>query len=87
MTEMIKHTRGERIPFPIIYMAPFVSEMQRRKFAELVKQGKMKQSTFDEWNKDTPVNIPERKGQAPGAPAKPRTIEELKSIAKKKLGK
>jgi hypothetical protein len=66
---------------------PFSSEAQRRKFGELVKQGKMTQATFDKWNKDTPVNIPERKGQAPGATAKPRTIEELKAIAKKKLGK
>jgi hypothetical protein len=39
---------------------PFKSEAQRRKFAELVKQGKMTQAKFDEWEKDTPKNIPER---------------------------
>ena len=41
---------------------PFKSEAQRRKFAELVKQGKMSQKTFDEFNSDTPKNkkLPER---------------------------
>lgn len=32
---------------------PFQSEAQRKKFGELVKQGKMSQKTFDEWNKAT----------------------------------
>lgn len=40
---------------------PFVSEAQRRKFAEMVKQGKMKQSVFDEYNKETGhKKLPER---------------------------
>jgi len=34
-------------------MAPFKSESQRRKFAELVKQGKMDPRVFDLWNKET----------------------------------
>lgn len=59
---------------------PFKSEAQRRKFASLVKQGKMKQSTFDEWNSETPKNIPERK-------SKPKTLEDLKKIAKAKFKK
>lgn len=41
-------------------MAPFKSEAQRRKFAELVKQGKLTQGQFNEWNKATPKDIPER---------------------------
>lgn len=43
-------------------MSPFKSEAQRRKFYELVKQGKMKQSVVDEWQKATPQNkpLPER---------------------------
>lgn len=42
---------------------PFQSEAQRKKFAELVKQGKIKASTFDEWNKATGKRkLPERKG-------------------------
>lgn len=40
---------------------PFKSEAQRRKFGELVKQGKMKQSEFDKWNKETgAARLPER---------------------------
>jgi hypothetical protein len=39
---------------------PFRSEAQRRKFGELVKQGKIKQSEFDKWNSETPAKLPER---------------------------
>lgn len=40
---------------------PFKSEAQRRKFAEMVRLGKMSQATFDEWNKSTQGKIlPER---------------------------
>jgi hypothetical protein len=35
-------------------MAQFRSNAQRAKFHELVKQGKMEQSTLDQWEKDTP---------------------------------
>lgn len=41
---------------------PFKSQAQRAKFAELVKQGKMSQSTFDEWNAETNGKLPERVG-------------------------
>jgi peptidyl-tRNA hydrolase len=58
----------------------FRSEAQRRKFGELVKQGKMSQKTFDEWNSATPAKIPERVG-------KPKTLEDLKKIAKAKFKK
>lgn len=47
---------------------PFQSEAQRRKFGELVKQGKMKQSVFDEWNKATgSKKLPERVSKKPVA--------------------
>lgn len=39
---------------------PFKSQAQRRKFGELVKQGKLSQAKFDEWNADTPEKLPER---------------------------
>ena len=32
---------------------PFVSEKQRAKFAQLVKEGKMSQETFDKWQSET----------------------------------
>lgn len=44
---------------------PFKSEAQRRKFAELVEQGKMDQSTFDEWNNATTGDLPERVAPRP----------------------
>jgi hypothetical protein len=64
----------------------FKSEAQRRKFGELVSQGKMKQSTFDEFNAATgKKKLPERIG--PESKQTPKTISELRAIAKKKLGK
>jgi hypothetical protein len=39
---------------------PFKSEAQKAKFAQMVKEGKMSQATFDEWNKETPSKLPER---------------------------
>lgn len=41
---------------------PFKSKAQRAKFGDLVKQGKMPQSTFDEWNEATKDKLPERIG-------------------------
>lgn len=59
---------------------PFKSEAQRRKFAAMVKKGEITQKTFNEWNSETPKNIPERK-------SKPKTVEDLKKIAKAKFKK
>lgn len=44
---------------------PFKSKAQIAKFGELVKQGKMKQATMDEWLKVTPQphKLPERLGE------------------------
>lgn len=54
---------------------PFVSEKQRAKFAELVKQGKMKQSVFDEWQAATgKAKLPERSS------SKVKTIKQTKVI-------
>lgn len=39
----------------------FESKAQRRKFYALKNEGKMTQDKIDEWEKDTPKNIPERK--------------------------
>jgi hypothetical protein len=62
----------------------FKSQAQKRKFSELVQQGKMKQSTFDEFNNSTGnKQLPER--LTPDR--RPKTIEELRAIAKRKLKK
>jgi hypothetical protein len=40
---------------------PFKSQAQRRKFAELLVQGKITNKTFEEWNRDTGSRrLPER---------------------------
>jgi hypothetical protein len=39
---------------------PFQSKAQRRKFYALKNEGKMTQKTIDEWQADTPKDIPER---------------------------
>jgi hypothetical protein len=40
---------------------PFKSRAQRRKFAELLVQGKISAKTFEEWNRDTGARkLPER---------------------------
>jgi len=40
---------------------PFKSQAQRRKFAELLVQGKISPETFEEWNRETgKKKLPER---------------------------
>ena len=40
---------------------PFKSQAQRRKFAELLVQGKISDKTFEEWNRETGAKkLPER---------------------------
>ena len=40
---------------------PFKSAAQRRKFAELLVQGKISNETFEEWNRETgSKRLPER---------------------------
>lgn len=44
---------------------PFASEAQRAKFAQLVKEGKMSQETFDKWAAETPASIPKKASYKP----------------------
>ena len=42
-------------------MSPFKSQAQRRKFAELLVEGKISPETFEEWNRETGgARLPER---------------------------
>lgn len=47
----------------------FKSEAQKRKFAQMVKDGKMSKKTYDEWNKKS-GKLPERVNNKP----KPRDV-------------
>jgi hypothetical protein len=51
---------------------PFKSQAQRRKFAELLVEGKISNGTFEEWNRETGGRkLPERVGRKTAARAKP----------------
>jgi hypothetical protein len=55
---------------------PFKSQAQRRKFAELLVEGKISNETFEEWNRETGgAKLPER--------VKPKT----KRRSKRKAGR
>jgi len=59
---------------------PFKSQAQRRKFAELLVQGKISNETFEEWNRETGGRkLPERgkrksTAQKKAAPARKRAV-------------
>lgn len=44
---------------------PFKSEAQRAKFAQLVKEGKMTQETFDKWESETKEKLPKKAAYKP----------------------
>jgi hypothetical protein len=70
---------------------PFKSQAQRRKFAQLLVEGKIKPETFEEWNRETGgAKLPER-AAAPKKTvarkkktAKPKTAAKKKAVRKKK---
>jgi hypothetical protein len=58
---------------------PFKSQAQRRKFAELLVEGKISNETFEEWNRETGGRkLPERVGRKTAARAKPRRKQAVK---------
>ena len=61
---------------------PFKSQAQRRKFAQLLVEGKISDQTFEEWNRETGrKKLPERigaKGKASRTPKSPRRPREAK---------
>jgi len=51
---------------------PFKSQAQRRKFAQLLVEGKISNETFEEWNRETgSKKLPERVGARKVARKKP----------------
>jgi hypothetical protein len=58
---------------------PFKSQAQRRKFAELLVQGKISNETFEEWNRETGgAKLPERVKPRP----KPKSRAKSKRVSK-----
>ena len=61
---------------------PFKSQAQRRKFAQLLVEGKISDETFEEWNRETgSKRLPERVGTT----AKPR--RKAKARGRRRAGK
>jgi hypothetical protein len=53
---------------------PFKSQAQRRKFAQLLVDGKISNETFEEWNRETGAKrLPERAGGKKRTAAKSST--------------
>ena len=66
-------------------MSPFKSQAQRRKFAELLVEGKISPTTFEEWNRETgAAKLPERVKRK--GTKKKRTTGAKKSAGAKKTG-
>jgi hypothetical protein len=61
---------------------PFKSQAQRRKFAELLVQGKITPETFEEWNRETgSKKLPEHVGRKPAAGTRKRPAGRRKPAA------
>ena len=53
---------------------PFKSQAQRRKFAQLLVEGKISNETYEEWNRETGgKKLPERVKPKPAARKKKKT--------------
>jgi hypothetical protein len=63
---------------------PFKSKAQRRKFAQLLVEGKISDETYEEWNRSTGGKaLPERVGAAKAAKAAKKRTPPKKAAGKK----
>ncbi len=63
---------------------PFKSQAQRRKFAELLVEGKISDQTFEEWNRETGgKKLPERVRTKPRAADKVGRPRRTKAAKKR----
>jgi len=64
---------------------PFKSQAQRRKFAQLLVEGKISNETFEEWNRETGgAKLPERVKPKPRSKSKPKPKPKARSKRKPK---
>ena len=65
---------------------PFKSQAQRRKFAQLLVEGKISNETFEEWNRETgSAELPERvraSAKKQATPKKRQTVSKAKAKRK-----
>ena len=63
---------------------PFKSQAQRRKFAQLLVEGKISNDTFEEWNRETGrKKLPERVGVTAKASRKAKSPRRRRAAKKK----
>ena len=63
---------------------PFKSKAQRRKFAQLLVEGKIKPETYEEWNRSTGgKKLPERVHRKAKAKSKARKKTKRRSASKR----
>ena len=61
------------------------SKAQRRKFAELLVEGKISPETFEEWNREAgDTELPERVGKTSSSAKRKRTSKKSKSTSARK---
>lgn len=64
---------------------PFKSQAQRRKFAQLLVEGKISNETFEEWNRETGgKKLPERVKAKAKRKAKAKKAKAKKAKAKRR---
>jgi hypothetical protein len=64
---------------------PFKSQAQRRKFAQLLVEGKITPETYEEWNRETGgKKLPERATPKTRTTAKKRTSAKKRTKPKKR---
>jgi hypothetical protein len=65
---------------------PFKSQAQRRKFAQLLVEGKISNETFEEWNRETGgARLPERVKAKAKSRSKPKPKPKPKRRAKRAM--
>ena len=63
---------------------PFKSQAQRRKFAELLVEGKISNETFEEWNRETgSKRLPARVRKKPATRKKANTRAKARTASKR----
>ena len=67
---------------------PFKSQAQRRKFAQLLVEGKISDETFEEWNRETgsrrlPERVKKKKTARKTSPARKKSVTKRKSTRKR----
>ena len=66
---------------------PFKSQAQRRKFAQLLVEGKISAETFEEWNRETGAKkLPQHATRKAARPRKRRTAAKRAGSAKRASG-